>query len=212
MRTTWVISAAIAIAAATFATGAAPAAAATPAAKASITASPAAVYAPTPLCQGSSHPTSTVVTGTGFPASTAYTVTYNGRKSTTVTGTTSATGGFTATVADVDQPDGYYPVKARAGAASAITWVTTNGFTCVTGNGTPDALHWKWQGAGFDAGSTVNMLLSGSVYHSTTAGDNGAFYVAFTAACPGQGNLPVSFRAYQQGRRQTISAGTLDCG
>jgi hypothetical protein len=216
MRTTWVISTAIAVAAAAFATGAPASAATSPAvtspATASITASPVTMYAPTSLCPGNSHPTSTVVTGAGFPADTAYTVTYNGKKSTTVTGTTSATGGFTATIGNVDQPDGYYPVKARAGTATAITWVATNGYTCVTGNGTPNALRWKWQGAGFDAGRAVNMLISGSVYYSANTGSNGAFYVTFTAACPGQGNLPISFQAYLQRKQQTISAGTLNCG
>jgi hypothetical protein len=236
MRTTWVISAAIAFSAATFTAGGAPAKASTsptastsPAkastsptastpttastspAKASITATPAAIYAPTPLCQGSSHPTSATVTGTGFPASTPYTVTYNAKKPTTVTGTTTATGAFTASIANVDQPDGYYPVKARAGAASALTWVATNGYTCVTAKGTPNALNWKWQGAGFDAATTANMLMSGSVYYSTKTGTNGAFNVAFTAACPGQGNLPIDFQVTVQGKQQTINAGTLDC-
>jgi hypothetical protein len=36
-----------------------------------------------------------------------------------VTGTTSASGGFTATLTNIAQPDGYYQVKARAGAAGA---------------------------------------------------------------------------------------------
>jgi hypothetical protein len=53
--------------------------------------------------------------------------------------------------------------------------------------------------------------MAGSVYHSTTTGSNGAFYVTFAAGCPAQGNLPISFRVYVQGKKQTISAGTLNC-
>jgi hypothetical protein len=211
MRKFWVILPAIVIAMAAFFCGRASAAVTSSPAKAAITAKPAAIYAPTSLCPGSSHPTSTVITGTGFPASTAYTVTYNGLAGTTVTGTTSATGGFTATINNVDQPDGYYPVKAKAGSASATTWASTNGYTCVTGQGTVSALHWKWQGAGFDANTAATMLISGSVYYSTTTGSNGAFNVKFTAQCPDQGNLPMSFQVYTQGKKQTISAGTLNC-
>ena len=128
-----------------------------------------------------------------------------------VTGTTSASGGFTATLTNIAQPDGYYQVKARAGAVSAATWVSTNGYTCVTGRGTLNALHWKWQGAGFDASTAAVMLISGRVYHSTTTGSNGAFYVTFTAPCPAKGSLPMSFQVYAQGKKQTISAGTLNC-
>jgi hypothetical protein len=214
---------AIAVAAATLGTGSASAAVAgstagasvtagaAVTAKAAITAKPTAIYAPTPLCPGSSHPTSTTITGTGFPASTAYTVTYNKNPAATATGTTSATGGFTATLNNVAQPDGYYLVKAVAGTASATTWVSTNGYTCVTGHGTLNALHWKWQGAGFDASTAAVMLISGKTYHSTTTGSDGAFYVKFTAPCPAQGTLPMSFRVYAQGKKQTISAGTLNC-
>lgn len=211
MRRTWAISPAIAIAAAAFAMGGVSAAAASTAAKPAITAKPVAIYAPTSLCPGSSHPTSTVITGTGFPASTAYTVTYNGQSATTATGTTSAAGGFTATLSNVAQPDGYYPVKATVGKVSATTWVSTNGYTCVTGKGTVNKLNWKWQGAGFDASTAANMLVSGSTYHSTKTGSNGAFNVTFTAGCPAQGNLPVSFQVYLQGKKETISAGTLSC-
>jgi hypothetical protein len=214
MRTAWAISSAIVITAA-ISTGTASAAVTkTPAkapAKAAINASPAAIYAPTSLCPGSSHPTAATITGTGFPASTAYTVTYNGRPATTVTGTTSASGGFTATLNNVDQPDGYYKVKAQAGTASAVTYVTTNGYTCVTGSGTATKLNWKWQGAGFDANTSASMLVSGKVYYATTTGSNGAFNVTFTAACPGSGNLPVSFQAYLQGQQETFGAGTFDC-
>jgi hypothetical protein len=217
MRRTWVITPAIAVAVAVLTTGGASAAAASPAAatssaaKPAITAKPSAIYAPTSLCPGSSHPTSTVITGTGFPASAAYTVTYNGKTATRVTGTTSASGGFTATLTNVAQPDGYYQVKARAGTVSAATWVSTNGYTCVTGQGTLNALHWKWQGAGFDASTAAVMLISGSVYHSTTTAANGAFDVRFTAPCPAKGKLPMSFQVYAQGKKQTISAGSLGC-
>jgi hypothetical protein len=213
----WVIAPAIAVAVAALGAGHASAAVAGSATvtgsitKASIAVKPSAIYAPTSLCPGSSHPTATTVTGKGFPASTAYTVTYNGNTATAVTGTTSATGGFTATLSNVDQPDGYYLVKAVAGAVKATTWVSTNGYTCVTGRGTLSALHWKWQGAGFDASTPAVMLISGSVYHSTRTGSNGAFYVKFTAPCPDQGTLPMSFQVYTQGKKQTISAGTLDC-
>jgi hypothetical protein len=55
------------------------------------------------------------------------------------------------------------------------------------------------------------MLISGRVYHSTTTGSNGAFYVTFTAPCPAKGSLPMSFQVYAQGKKQTISAGTLNC-
>jgi hypothetical protein len=212
MRKVWVILPAIVIAMAGFFTARASAAVAPAAAKASITAKPVAIYAPTSLCPGSSHPTATTITGTGFPASTAYTVTYNGQAGTTVTGTTSTKGGFTATLGNVAQPDGYYQVKAKAGSASATTWVSTNGYTCVTGQGTVNALHWKWQGAGFDASTAATMLISGSTYYSTTTGSNGAFNVKFTAPCPAQGNLPMSFQIYTQGKKQTITAGTLNCG
>src|SRR5579875_2514848 len=108
MRRTWAILPAIVIAAATLATEGV--ASASTAAKPTITAKPVAIYAPTSLCPGSSHPTSTVITGT-----------------------TSAAGGFTATINNIAQPDGYYPVKATAGKSSATTWVSTNGYTCVTG-------------------------------------------------------------------------------
>jgi hypothetical protein len=210
MRTVWVILSAIVITAAalTIAASSAGADTATPPA---ITASPAAIYAPTSLCPGSSHPSATTITGTGFPPSTTFSVTYNGRKATTVTGTTSVTGGFTATLDNVDQPDGYYKVQAQAGAASAVTYVTTNGYTCVTGSGTPSALNWKWQGAGFDANTAASMLVSGTVYHSATTGANGAFNLKFTAACPGKGNLQVSFQAYLQGKQVTFGAGTFSC-
>src|SRR5579862_5481638 len=118
MRTGWVIPAAIVVTATAFSTGTATAAVAGAPAKAApkpaITASPAAMYAPTPMCPGASHPTLTTITGAGFPASTAYTVVYNGVKATKVTGTTSASGGFTATLTNVAQPDGYYKVKAVA--------------------------------------------------------------------------------------------------
>lgn len=217
MRRIWVIAPAIAIAAATLASGGASAAAASStagtgsAAKPAITAKPSAIYVPTSLCPGSSHPTSTVITGTGFPASTAYTVTYNGDSATKVAGTTSASGGFTATLANVAQPDGFYQVKARAGTVSAATWVSTNGYTCVTARGTLNALDWKWQGAGFDASTAAVMLISGRAYHSTTTAANGAFYVRFTAPCPAKGSLPMSFQVYAQGKKQTISAGTLNC-
>lgn len=212
MRRFGIITPAIAFAAAALVTGGASAAAASShTAKASITAKPSAIYAPTSLCPGSSHPTSTVITGTGFPASTGYTVTYNGQTATRVTGTTSAGGGFTATLINIAQPDGYYQVKARAGAVNAATWVSTNGYTCVTGQGTLNALHWKWQGAGFDASTAAVMLISGMVYHSTMTGTNGAFYVKFTAPCPAKGTLPMSFQVYAQGKKQTISAGTLTC-
>jgi|SRR5579875_2010299 len=209
MRRTWAILPAIVIAAATLATEGV--ASASTAAKPTITAKPVAIYAPTSLCPGSSHPTSTVITGTGFPASTAYTVTYTGQAPVTVTGTTSAAGGFTATINNIAQPDGYYPVKATAGKSSATTWVSTNGYTCVTGKGTVNALHWKWQGGGFDASTPAKMLISGTIYHSTTTGSDGAFNVTFTAGCPDQGNLPISFQLYLQGKKQTISAGTLNC-
>ncbi|HEY3956334.1 MAG TPA: hypothetical protein VGM53_23440 [Streptosporangiaceae bacterium] len=211
MRRFWIITPTVVLAVAALATGGASAAAASSPAKASITVKPSAIYAPTSLCPGSSHPTSTVITGTGFPASAAYTVTYNGKTATRVTGTTSASGGFTATLTNVAQPDGYYQVKARAGTVSAATWVSTNGYTCVTGQGTLNALHWKWQGAGFDASTAAVMLISGSVYHSTTTSANGAFYVKFTAPCPAKGKLPMSFQVYAQGKKQTISAGSLDC-
>jgi hypothetical protein len=211
MRRIWIITPTIALTVAALAVGGTSAAAASSHAKASVTAKPSAIYAPTSLCPGSSHPTSTVITGTGFPASTAYTVTYNGMTATKVTGTTSASGGFTATLTNIAQPDGYYQVKARAGAVSAATWVSTNGYTCVTGRGTLNALHWKWQGAGFDASTAAVMLISGSAYHSIATGTNGAFYVKFTAPCPAKGNLPMSFQVYAQGKKQTISAGTLNC-
>lgn len=218
MRMTWAISPIIAVVATVFAVGGASAASASStaygssAAKASVTAKPAAIYAPTSLCPGSSHPTSTAVTGTGFPASTAYTVTYNGKNTVTLTGTTSAAGGFTATLNDVARPDGYYLLKATAGKVSATTWVSTNGYTCVTGKGTVNALHWKWQGAGFDASTAAKMLISGNTYHSTTTDSTGGFNVTFTAPCPGQGKLPIAFQVYVQGKKQTISAGTLNCG
>ena len=211
MRRIRVITPAIVIAAATLGVGSASAALASSTTRASISAKPDAIYAPTSLCPGSSHPTSTTITGTGFPASTAYTVTYNRKTATTVTGTTSASGGFTATLNNVAQPDGFYLVKAVAGSVSATTWVSTNGYTCVTGQGTLNELHWKWQGAGFDASTAAAMLISGSVYHSTTTGSNGSFYVKFTAPCPAQGKLPMSFQVYSQGKKQTINVGTLDC-
>jgi hypothetical protein len=211
MRRIWVIAPAIAIAAATLGAGSASAAVAGSTAKAAITAKPTAIYAPTSLCPGSSHPTSATITGKGFPASTAYTVTYNKNQATAVTGTTSASGGFTATISNVAQPDGYYLVKAVAGAVSATTWVSTNGYTCVTGQGTLNQLHWKWQGAGFDASTAATMLISGKTYHSTATGSNGSFYVKFTAPCPAQGKLPMAFQVYTQGKKQTISAGTLNC-
>jgi hypothetical protein len=214
MRTGWAISSAIVLAAGALSTGTAFAAVAKAPAKTpkpAITASPAAIYAPTSLCPGSSHPVTATITGTGFPASTAYKVIYNGNQGTTVTGTTSASGGFTATLANVDQPDGYYKVKAQAGTVSAVTYVTTNGYTCVAGSGTAKKLTWKWQAAGFDANTATNMLVSGKLYHSTTTAGNGAFNVTFTAACPGSGNLPVSFQAYLQGEQKTFGAGTFDC-
>ena len=184
-----------------------------PAAKATLSANPTTFYPPNALCaaHGFNFANTTTATGTAFPASTAYKVEYNGKKATAVTGTTSTSGGFTATVKDVSQPYGTYLLRAKAGTTSRSTPVLSDGDTCAYAHGPTTGLSWHWQGVGFDASTTASLLLSGAVYESTTTSNLGAFNLRFVKACPSTGSLPVSFQGYFGGTQYTFGSGSISC-
>ena len=181
--------------------------------KASLSANPTVVYPPNALCKanGFTFANSTAATGTAFPAATAYTVVYNSKKATTATGTTSGSGGFTATVNDVSQPYGLYKLRATAGTTVRSAPVTNDGDTCAFAKGPTTGLSWHWQGVGFDAKTTASILVSGAVYESATTSALGAFNLRFVKACPGTGSLTLAFQGYFGGTRYTFGSGTLGC-
>jgi len=176
----------------------------------SLTANPTVFDPPNALCTtlGYTFPNSTAVTGTNFPASTAFTLRYHGRLS--ASGTTSGTGGISATVSDFSQPDGYYLLRAVAGTVRKRTSVYSSGDTCAHERGST-TLYWKWQGVGFDANTSASILLSGVVYDTTTTSAKGAFRISFAKACPSKGTHPITFQGYFGGVQQTFGSGSVSC-
>ena len=181
--------------------------------QASLSADPTTFYPPNALCLKHDYvfPTSTTVTGTGLPASTPFSVEYHAKKATTAKGITTSSGGLSATVRDVSQPDGNYKMVAKAGTKSVSTIVYSSGDTCAVAHGKSSALDWSWQAVGFDAKTTANLLISGSVYESKVTNASGAFTFHFVKACPGTGTLELSFQGYFGGELYTFGSGTVDC-
>jgi hypothetical protein len=182
-------------------------------AKPALSADPTTIYPPNELCLKHDYvfPTSTTVTGTGLPATTAFSVEYHDRKATIATGVTTSKGALTATVHDVSQPDGNYKMVAKAGTKTATTPVYSSGDTCAIAHGKSAALHWSWQAVGFDAKTTANLLISGSFYESKVTNASGAFTFYFVKACPSTGTLDLSFQGYIGGELYTFGSGSLDC-
>jgi hypothetical protein len=182
-------------------------------ARPALSADPSTFYPPNALCLKHDYvfPTSATVTGTGLPATTDFSVEYHAKKATTAKGVTTSEGGLSATVHDVSQPDGSYKMVAKAGTKTAATTVYSSGDTCAIAHGKSAALHWSWQAVGFDANTTANLLISGSVYESKVTNASGALTSNFVKACPRTGTLELSFQGYFGGELFTFGSGTVDC-
>lgn len=176
----------------------------------SLSTSPTVFDPPNALCTsiGYTFPNSTAVTGTNFAPSTAFTVRYHGRLS--ASGTTSGSGGISATVDDFSQPDGYYPMRAVAGATRKGISMYSSGDTCANERG-HTTMHWRWQGVGFDANTSASLLLSGAVVQTTTTDTKGAFRLSFVTTCTSRGNQKITFQGYFGGVLETFGTGHVWC-